>query len=73
MIEFHYEITIEHWVRDDRSRPNRFRWFVWDRLHIGDPPSRAEAASADEVRTVTGADSVPIVQNLPYRRLVQRQ
>jgi hypothetical protein len=71
VVEFHYEITIEHWVRDDRSRRKRFRWFVWDWLHIGDPPSRAETATADEVTTVTGAESVPIVQNLPYRRLVK--
>jgi len=71
VVEFHYEITIEHWVRDDRNRRNRFRWFVWDWLHIGDPPSRAETATADEITTVTGAESLPIVQNLPYRRLVE--
>ena len=71
VLELHYEVTIEHWVRDDRSRRNRFRWFVWDRLGIGDPPLRAETATADEVTTVTGTDSVPIVQNLPYRRLVK--
>ncbi len=71
VVEFHYEITIEHWVRDDRNRRNRFRWFVWDWLHIGNPPSRAETATADEVTTVAGAESVPIVQNLPYRRLVK--
>ena len=23
VLEFHYEVTIEHWVRDDRSRPSR--------------------------------------------------
>ncbi|MGA2932839.1 MAG: hypothetical protein ABSE98_12225 [Acidimicrobiales bacterium] len=71
VLELHYEVTIEHWVRDDRSRRNRFRWFVWDRLGIGDPPLRAETATADEVTTVTGAESVPVVQNLPYRRLVK--
>jgi hypothetical protein len=71
VVEFHYEVTVEHWVRDDRSRGNRLRWFVWDRLHIGDPPSRAETATADEVTTVRGAASVPLVQNVPYRRLVK--
>ncbi len=71
VLELHYEITIEHWVRDDRRQLNRFRWFVWDRLGIGDPPSRAETATADEVTMVTGTESVPIVQNLPYRRLVK--
>jgi hypothetical protein len=25
VVECHYEITIEHWVRDDRSRRKRFR------------------------------------------------
>ncbi len=40
VVEFHYELTIEHWVRDDQSRRNRFRWCVWDWLCIGDPPSR---------------------------------
>jgi len=71
VVEFHYEVTVEHWVRDDRSRGNRLRWFVWDRLHIGDPPSRAETATADEVTTVRGAEPVPIVQDVPYRRLVK--
>jgi hypothetical protein len=42
-----YERIIEHawllktamrWVRDDRSPLNAFRWFVWDRLDLGDPP-----------------------------------
>jgi hypothetical protein len=71
VVEFHYEVTIEHWVRDDRSRRSRFRWLVWDILGIGEPPLRAETATADEVTTVTGAEAVPIVHNLPYRRLVK--
>jgi hypothetical protein len=33
--------TEMRWVRDDRNPLNAFRWFVWDRLGIGDPPSRA--------------------------------
>lgn len=71
VVEFHYEVTIEHWVRDDRSRRSRFRWFIWDILGIGEPPLKAETATADEVTTVTGAEAVPIVHNLPYRRLVK--
>ena len=70
VLEFHYEVTIEHWVRDDRSRRGRSRWFLWDRLGVGAPPVRLETATADEVTTVTGAQSVPIGHNLPYRRLV---
>ena|ERR1039458_1957563 len=50
------------WVRDDRSSLNAFRWFVWDGLGIGDPPSRVERVAADEVTIVT-ADSVPILPN----------
>ncbi len=71
VLEFHYEVTIEHWVRDDRSRPSRFRWFVWDWLRVGEPPVRVETATADEVTTVRGAESVPLGHNLPYRRLVK--
>ena len=71
VVEFHYEVTIEHWVRDDRSRSSRFRWFVWDWSGIGEPPVRAETAIADEVTTVTGTEAVPIVHNFPYRRLVK--
>ncbi len=71
VLEFHYEVTIEHWVRDDASRRSRFRWFVWDCLGIGEPPLRLETATADEVTRVTGAQSVPIGHNLPYRRLVK--
>ena len=71
VLEFHYEVTIEHWVRDDRSRQSRFRWFVWDWLGVGEPPLRLETATADEVTTVRGAESVPIGHNLPYRRLVK--
>ena len=49
MVELHDEIierawlikTKMRWVRDDRNPLNAFRWFVWDRLGIGDPPSRA--------------------------------
>ncbi len=74
-----YERVIEHawllksamrWVRNDGSPLNAFRWFVWDRLGIGDPPSRVERATADEVTTVT-ADPVPIPPNLSNRRRVQ--
>ena len=71
VLEFHYEVTIERWVRDDRSRRSRFRWFIWDRLGVGAPPLRLETATADEVTTVTGTESVPIGHNLPYRRLVK--
>jgi len=74
-----YERVIEHawllkttmrWVRSDRSPLNAFRWFVWDRLGIGDPPSRVERAPADEVTTVT-ADPVPILPDLSNRRHVK--
>jgi hypothetical protein len=74
-----YERIIEHawllktamrWVRDDRNPLNAFRWFVWDRLGIGDPPSRVQRAATDEVTTVT-ADSVPILPNPSNRRHVQ--
>jgi hypothetical protein len=70
-----YERVIEHawlsksamrWVRNDRNPLNALRWFVWDRLGIGDPPSRVERATADDVTTVT-ADPVP---NLSNRRRV---
>jgi hypothetical protein len=66
-----YEKIIEHawllktamrWVRNDRNPLNAFRWFVWDRLGIGDPPSRVESATADGARTVT-AGSVPTLPN----------
>lgn len=70
VLELHYEVTIEHWVRDDRGRLSRFRWFVWDWLGIGEPPLRAETATAEEVTTVTGAESVVVMHDLPYRRLV---
>jgi hypothetical protein len=33
------------WVRDDRNPLNALRWFVWDRLRAGDPPSRVEKKS----------------------------
>ncbi len=75
MVDLHDEI-IEHawllktrmrWVRNDRNPLNAFRWFVWDRLGIGDPPSRVERATADEVTTVTGA-SVSILPNVPLLR-----
>lgn len=52
------------WVRDDRSPLNAFRWFVWDGLGIGDPPSRVERAKADKVIALT-AGYVPILPNLP--------
>ncbi|MGO9856126.1 MAG: hypothetical protein ACLPYY_13915 [Acidimicrobiales bacterium] len=71
VLEFHYEVTIEHWVRDDRSRQSRVRWFFWDWVGVGEPPLRLERATADEVTTVRGAESVPIGHNLPYRRLVK--
>ena len=70
MVDMHWEITIEHWVRDDESRLNRLRWFVWNLVGIGDPPSRAQIASASEVTTVT-ADRVPLQMNQPNRRLVK--
>jgi hypothetical protein len=70
MVDLHWEIGIEHWVPDDHSRLNRLRWFVWDLVGIGNPPSRAERATAEEVTTVP-ADSVPILQNLPNRRFVK--
>ena len=41
--------TTMRWVRNHRSPINAFRWFVWDRLGIGDPPSRVERATPDEV------------------------
>ncbi len=74
-----YERIIEHawllktamrWVRNDRGPLNAFRWFVWDRYSIGDPPSRLERANADALTTVT-ADSEPILPNLSNRRHVQ--
>jgi len=70
MVDLHDEI-VEHawllktemrWVRDDRNPLNAFRWFVWERLGTGDPPSRVERATADKVTTVTAA-SVPILPN----------
>ena len=71
VVEFHYEVTIEHWVRDDRSRRSRFRWFIWDWSGIGEPPVMAETVTADEMTTVSGNEAVPIVHNFPYRRLVK--
>ena len=50
------------WVRDDRSPLNAFRWFVWGRLGIGDPPSRVEKATADKVIALT-AGYVRILPN----------
>jgi hypothetical protein len=70
MVELHWEISIEHWVPYDRSRLNRVRWFIWDLVGIGNPPSRAERASAEEV-TMVMADSVPNLPTLPNRRLVK--
>ena len=70
MVELHWEISIEYWVRDDRNRLNRVRWFVWDLVGIGNPPSRAERATAEEVTSVT-ADSVPNLPGLPNRRLLR--
>lgn len=68
MVDVYWEICIEHWVPDDRSRLNRLRWFVWNVLGVGNPPSRAEIATAEEVTTVT-ADSVLTLPKLPNRRL----
>jgi hypothetical protein len=74
-----YERIIEHawllksamrWVRNDRNPLNAFRWFVWDRSGIGDPPSRVERVAAGEVTTVTD-DPVPILPNLSNRQRVQ--
>ncbi len=76
-----YERIIEHagllktamrWVRDDRNPLNAFRWFVWDRLGIGDPPSRVQRVTTDEVTTVT-ADSVPILSNRRHVQADRRQ
>ena len=53
MAELHDE-SIEHawllksemrWVRDDRYPIGAFRWFVWDRFGVGDPPSRVQRKS----------------------------
>jgi len=75
MVDLHDEI-VEHawllktemrWVRDDRNPLNAFRWFVWERLGTGDPPSRVERVTAGEVTTVTDA-SVLIPPNLPLLR-----
>ena len=52
-VERHDEI-IEHawllktemqWVRNDRNPLSAFRWFAWDRLGIGDPPSKVQMKS----------------------------
>lgn len=50
------------WVREDRNPLNAFRWFVWDRVGVGHPPSRAERATADAVTSATAA-SVPVRPN----------
>lgn len=66
MVDVYWEICIEHWVPDDQSRLNRLRWFVWNLLGVGNPPSRAEIATAEEVTTVT-ADSALTLPKLPNR------
>lgn len=71
MFDVHWEISIEHWVADDESRLNRLRWFVWNLLGVGNPPSRVERATAAEVTTVTTADSVLTLPKAPNRRLVK--
>jgi hypothetical protein len=70
MVELHWGLSIEHWVPDHGSRFNRFRWFVFDLLGIGNPPSRLERATAEEVTRV-GADSMPDLPDSPNRRLVK--
>jgi hypothetical protein len=70
MVDLHWEISIEHWVRDDRSLLHRLRWLVWDVVGLGDPPSKAERATAEEVTTVR-ADSVTALPDQPNRRLVK--
>jgi len=75
MVDLHDEI-VEHawmlktemrWVRNDRNPLNAFRWFVWERLGSGDPPSRVERATADEGTTETDA-SLVILPNLRLLR-----
>jgi len=50
------------WVRDTHNPLNALRWFAWDRLGVGHPPSRTQRVAADEVPTVK-ADSGPILSN----------
>jgi hypothetical protein len=70
MAELHWELSVEHWVPDDQSRRNRVRWFVWNLVGIGNPPSRPVIATAEEVTTVA-ADSMPDLPDLPNRRLLR--
>lgn len=57
VVDLRSEQIIEHawmlktgmrWIRNDRNALNAFRWFVWDRLGIGDPPSRVERTTSAE-------------------------
>jgi hypothetical protein len=70
VFELHWEVTREHEVRDERSRLKGLPCFVSDHLGIGDPPSRAERATVDQITTVRVL-SLPIRKNLPNRRLVR--
>jgi hypothetical protein len=70
MVDVRWEICIAHWVPDDQSLFKRLRWFLWDVTGLGNPPSKAVRATAEEVTTVT-ADTVPTLPDLPNRRFVK--
>ena len=70
LVDLHCEITVQYWVRDQRTGLNRFRWLVSDLVGIGHPPSREERATAHEITTVAAA-SLPVEEHLPYRRIVK--
>jgi hypothetical protein len=72
LVDLHWELRIEHWVPDDRTPLNRFRWFIWNYTGFGDPPSRPVAATADETTTVN-KEALATLVDLPNRVLVSAE
>ncbi|MGO9856204.1 MAG: hypothetical protein ACLPYY_14315 [Acidimicrobiales bacterium] len=70
LVDLHCELTIQYWVRDQRTGLKRFRWLISDFVGIGHPPSREERATAYEITTVA-ATSLPVEESLPYRRILK--
>jgi hypothetical protein len=57
--------TQMRWVRDDRNPVNAFRWFVWDCLGAGDPPSRVEQKSQSRGEPWGKAPGQPVESEVP--------